>query len=139
VAAAYFNVLNKNLPRAMTVYFKISRNVWARSVSTAQIQVLKFKKNIYRQRKQVSNFERKVYRRILGPVYNNVKENWRILTNKEISAIVKQPTITETLRLIDYVGLDMYRKWKEIDSQKSNVYEFGNNKTKRQTKKQMTR
>jgi hypothetical protein len=27
-------------------------------------------------------FERKVYRRILGPVYDNEKENWRILTNK---------------------------------------------------------
>jgi hypothetical protein len=27
------------------------------------------------------------------------KENWRILTNKEIFAIVKKPTITETIRL----------------------------------------
>jgi hypothetical protein len=40
-----------------------------------------------------------VYRRILGPVYDNEKENWRILTNKEICAIVKKPTITETIRL----------------------------------------
>jgi len=31
-------------------------------------------------------FDRKVYRRILGPVYDNEKENWRILTNKEIYA-----------------------------------------------------
>jgi hypothetical protein len=30
----------------------------------------------------------KVYRRILGPVYGNEKENWRILTDKEICAIV---------------------------------------------------
>ena len=44
-------------------------------------------------------FERKVYRRILGPVYENEKENWRILTNKEIYARVKKPTITETVRL----------------------------------------
>jgi len=44
-------------------------------------------------------FERKVYRRILGPVYDNEKENWRILTNKEIYASVKKPTITETIRL----------------------------------------
>jgi hypothetical protein len=29
-------------------------------------------------------FEREVYRRILGPIYDNEKENWRILTNKEI-------------------------------------------------------
>jgi hypothetical protein len=40
-----------------------------------------------------------VYRRILGPEYNNAKENWRILTNKEINAMVKKPTITETIRL----------------------------------------
>jgi hypothetical protein len=31
-----------------------------------------------------------VYRRILDPVYDNKKENWRILTNKEIYAIVKK-------------------------------------------------
>ena len=35
-----------------------------------------------RDRKQLNIFERKVYRRILGPVYDNEKENWRILTNK---------------------------------------------------------
>jgi hypothetical protein len=37
-------------------------------------------------------FERKVYRRILGPVHDNGKENWRILTN---NAIVKKPTIKD--------------------------------------------
>ena len=36
---------------------------------------------------------------ILGPVYDNEKENWRILTNKEIYASVKKPAITETIRL----------------------------------------
>jgi len=35
-----------------------------------------------RDRKQMNIFERKVYRRILGPIYDNKKENWRILTNK---------------------------------------------------------
>jgi hypothetical protein len=50
-------------------------------------------------RKQLNIFERKVYRRILGPVYDNEKENWRILTNQEIYAVVKKPTITETIRL----------------------------------------
>jgi hypothetical protein len=43
--------------------------------------------------------ERKVYKRILGPVYDNEKENWRILTNKEIYASVKKPTTVETIRL----------------------------------------
>jgi len=52
-----------------------------------------------RDRKQLNIFERKVYRRILGPVYDNEKENWRILTNNEIYASVKKPTIIETIRL----------------------------------------
>jgi hypothetical protein len=42
-----------------------------------------------RDRKQLNIFEMKVYRRILGPVYNNEKENWKILTNKEIYVILK--------------------------------------------------
>jgi hypothetical protein len=40
-----------------------------------------------------------VFRRILGPVYGNEKENWRILTNKEIYAMIKKPTIIKTVRL----------------------------------------
>ena len=52
-----------------------------------------------RDRKQLNVFERKMYRRILGLVYDNEKENWRILTNKEIYARVKKPTIIETVRL----------------------------------------
>jgi len=43
-----------------------------------------------RDRKQMNIFERKVYRRILGTVYDNEKENWRILTYKEIYARVKK-------------------------------------------------
>jgi hypothetical protein len=42
-----------------------------------------------RDRKQMSIFERKVYRRILGSVHDNEKENWRILNSKEIYARVK--------------------------------------------------
>jgi hypothetical protein len=34
-----------------------------------------------------------VYRRILGPVYDNEKESWRILINKEIYAMVKIPLL----------------------------------------------
>jgi len=52
-----------------------------------------------REREQMNIFERKVYRKILGPVYDKEKENWRILMDKEIRAIVKKPTITETIRL----------------------------------------
>jgi hypothetical protein len=35
-----------------------------------------------RDRNQLNVFERKVYRRILGPVYDNKKENWSILYTK---------------------------------------------------------
>jgi hypothetical protein len=31
-----------------------------------------------------------VCRRILGPVYDNEKESWKILTNKEICPMVKK-------------------------------------------------
>jgi len=41
-------------------------------------------------RKKLNVFEWKVYRRILGPVYDNEKESWRILTNKEIYVSVKK-------------------------------------------------
>jgi hypothetical protein len=40
-----------------------------------------------------------VYKRILGPVYDNEKEKWRILTNNEIYAVLKKPAITEPIRL----------------------------------------
>jgi hypothetical protein len=36
---------------------------------------------------------------MLGPIYDNEKESRRILTNKEIYAVIKKPTITETIRL----------------------------------------
>jgi hypothetical protein len=32
-----------------------------------------------------------VYRGILGPVYDKEKENWRLLTNEEVYAMVKNP------------------------------------------------
>ncbi len=32
-------------------------------------------------------------------IYDNEKENWRILTNEEIYAMVNKPTITETIML----------------------------------------
>ena len=51
-----------------------------------------------RDRRQLNIFEQKVYRRILGPVYDNAKEHWRILTNTEIYERVRKPTITETIR-----------------------------------------
>jgi hypothetical protein len=64
------------------------------------IHILRVKQIFLKKcRKQLNISERKVYRRILGLVYDNEKENCRTLTNKEIYAIVKNPTITDTLRL----------------------------------------
>jgi hypothetical protein len=40
-----------------------------------------------------------VYRRILGPVYDNEKENCWILTNKKCMQKFKKPSIVETIRL----------------------------------------
>jgi hypothetical protein len=41
-----------------------------------------------KDRKQINIFERKVYRRILGPVYDSEKENCKILTNEEMYAVL---------------------------------------------------
>ena len=51
------------------------------------------------RQKATAHFLNKVYRRIFGPAYDNEKENWRILPNKEIHASVKKPTIIETIWL----------------------------------------
>ena len=68
-----------------------------------------------RDRKRLNIFERKVYRRILGPVYDNEKENWKILTNKEIYASVKKPTIIETVRLNRLRWFGHVRRMEEIE------------------------
>jgi hypothetical protein len=62
----------------------------------------------------LNTFDWNVYRRILGPVYDNENEKRKILTNKEIYAVVKKPTVTETC-YIGYVGLGMNREWKKIE------------------------
>jgi hypothetical protein len=79
----------------------------------------------------MSIFERKVYRRILGRVYDNEKENCSILTNEEIYAIVKKPTITETIRLNRLRWFGRVRRMSISISRKSIMYEFGNNKIER--------
>jgi hypothetical protein len=49
----------------------------------------------YKERcKKLNVFESKMYRRILDPEYGNEKDNWRILTDKEIYAIIKIPAVT---------------------------------------------
>jgi hypothetical protein len=75
---------NKNIPKKLKLRLK---NVIIDKVLTYASETWTLAK---RDRKQLNVFERKVCRRILGPVYDNGKENWRILTNKEIYASVKK-------------------------------------------------
>jgi len=83
-----------------------------------------------RDRKQINIFEKKVYRRMLGPVYDNEKENWRILTNEEIYAIIKKPTVIETIRLNRLCWFGHVQRVEEnrIPLPRSIIYEFGNKK-----------
>jgi len=79
----------------------ISKNLTFRLKNTITDKTLTYASETWtltrRDRKQLNIFERKVYRRILGPVYDNEKENWRILTSKD--AMVKIPTLIETIWL----------------------------------------
>jgi len=64
------------------------------------------------------------------------KENWRILTNKEIHAMVKKPAITETIRLNRLLWFGFVQRLGENRiPKKSIIYEFGNNEAERYTKK----
>ena len=77
-------------------------------------------------------FERKLYRRILGPIYGKETECWRILTNTEIYAVVKKPTVAEIIRLnrLCWFGHEQRMEGSRIPK-KSFKYEFGNKKTER--------
>jgi hypothetical protein len=90
----------------LQTFFKnknISKNLKLRLKNTTTDKTLAYASETWtltkRERKQLNIFKRKVYRRILGPVYDKENESWRILTNKEIYARVKKPTIIETKRI----------------------------------------
>ena len=72
---------------------------------------------------------------LMYTIYNE-KENWRILTNKEICAVVKKPTIRETIRLnrLRWFG-HVQRMEENRMPQKSITCEFGSNKAEWKTKK----
>jgi hypothetical protein len=77
-------------------------------------------------------FEKIVYRRILGLVNDNEEENWRILTNKDIYAIVKKPAITETIRLNKLRWFGHVQRMEENRILKRVLYmNYGNNKIER--------
>ena len=73
-----------------------------------------------------------MYRRILGPVYDNEKESWRILTNNEIYAMVKKSTIAETIRLNRLRWFCHVERMEKNRIPKNVLYKkFGNNKVER--------
>jgi len=79
---------NKNLSKKLKLRLK---NTIIVKTLTYALETCKLTK---RDRKQIF-----LKGRILCPVYDSEKENWRMLTNKEIYAVVKKPTITETISL----------------------------------------
>jgi hypothetical protein len=88
-----FKKKNKNISKKLKLILK--KPIIDKTLTYASENLILIKKD----RKQLNIFERKVYRRILGPVYDNEKESWRILTNKEIYAVLEKSTITETISL----------------------------------------
>jgi len=74
-----------------------------------------------------------VYRRILGPVYRNEKENSGILSDKEIYASVKKPTIIEKIKLNRLRWFGHVQRMEENRIPKIN--ELENNKMEMWTKK----
>jgi hypothetical protein len=77
-----------------------------------------------RDRKQLNISARKVYRRILCPVYDNEKENWMILTIKEIYASVKKTpeNIKESSHSAHASGMNECENALKQSSTKSTVY-----------------
>jgi hypothetical protein len=73
---------NKNKPRKLKLILK---NTIVDKTLTYVSETWTLAK---RDGKHLNIYERKVYGRILGPVCDNEKDNFRILTNKEIYEIV---------------------------------------------------
>jgi hypothetical protein len=85
-------------------------------------------------------FKRGLYRRILGPIYDNEKENWRILASKEIYARNKNPTITETINLNRLRWFGHVERVGESRVHKKALYmKLETNKAERSTKKEMAK
>ena len=96
----YFDkFLNTEEPRELNISKKLKLRLNNTIIDKTLTYASETRMLTTRDGEKLNIFERKVYRRILGPVYGNEKENWRILTNKEIYASVKKPTRIETVRL----------------------------------------
>ena len=120
---------NKNISRKIKLILKNT------IIDKSNIRIRNQDTNRERQ-KQINIFERKLYRRIMGPVYDKEREGWRILTNREIHAMVIKRTVAETIRLNRLCWFGHVQRMEENRiPNKSFMYEFGNNKAERQTEK----
>ena len=72
--------IHTNLTITISVYKKLKLILKNTIIDKTLAYALETSTLTKRGRKQLNIFERKVYRGILGPVYDNEKENWRILT-----------------------------------------------------------
>jgi len=116
---------NKNIPKKLKL--RLKNMIIDKTLTYASDTWILTK----RYGKQINIFERKVCSRILGPVYDSEKENWRILTSKEMYAVVKKPTVTETVRLTTLCWFGHVQRMEENRIPESVIYEFGNNKTEK--------
>jgi len=74
--------INKNMSKKLKLRLK---NTIIDKMLTSASETWKLTKRVTQQ---MNIFERKVYRRVLGPVYDKENGNWRILTNKETYSMV---------------------------------------------------
>ena len=85
----YDNIKDKNISRKLKL--RLKNTIIDKTLTYVSETWILTKRERERERKQLNVFERKVYRRVLGPVYDNEKENWRILTNKKFMQVLKNP------------------------------------------------
>jgi len=76
-------LLNKNIPKKLKLWLKNTAIDKALTYASETWTLTKI------DRKQFNFFERKVYRRILGPVCDSEKENWTIITKKKFMQELK--------------------------------------------------
>ena len=81
---------NKNMATKLKLILKNTITDKSLTYASETLILTKRERERERERKRLNIFERKLYSRILGPVYDKETECWRMLTNIEIYAMVKE-------------------------------------------------
>lgn len=93
---AYFSLQQAFKKRSLSKAFKI--RLYHSSILPVVLygcEALTFRNN---DEKRLLVFERKVLRRIFGPVFDSISQQWRILKNKEIEERYKHPNIVQLMK-----------------------------------------